>query len=158
MPGKPRQPRPAAVNRSRSPRPSTTRKHSRFAVSLPVRCTRLIRGAPKTWRGRTADVSGGGTAVLLPTRLPPGTHVAIEVRTAIGPMRVEAEVLWTRRVPERPGLVRHGLCMADRSEVFDLPIGVLLGQWLRSRMKRAAATGSRTRTGKRTPGQTKRRP
>jgi hypothetical protein len=158
MPGKPRQPRPAAVNRSRSPRPPTTRKHSRFAVSLPVRCTRLIRGAPKTWRGRTADVSGGGTAVELPTRLPPGTHVAIEVRTAIGPMRVEAEVLWTRRVPERPGLVRHGLCMADRSEVFDLPIGVLLGQWLQAYAKSTTVSGSRPQAAQQARGGSKRRP
>jgi hypothetical protein len=96
----------------------------------------MAEGTTSTWHGRTADVGGGGFAVELPTRLPPRTRVAIEVRTGIGPFRMEAEVLWTRRVAGQPDLVRHGLCLADRSEVLDLPVGVLLGQWLRGMARR----------------------
>jgi hypothetical protein len=113
--------------------PSATRvarRHARFVISLPVRCSRLASRTPHAWRGRTTDISGGGVAIELPTRLPPGTRVAIEVRTGIGPVRMESQVLWTRRLPGEAGLTRHGLCLADRSELLDLPIMVLLGQWL----------------------------
>jgi alkylation response protein AidB-like acyl-CoA dehydrogenase len=77
-------------------------------------------------------------AVDLPTRLPPRTRVAIEVRTGIGPLRMEADVLWTRRVAGKDGVTRHGLCLAGRSEVMDLPIHVLLGEWLKSLARREA--------------------
>ena len=112
------------------------RHHSRFGVSLPVRCTQVSGHAPGAWRGRTVNVSGGGLAVDLPTRLPPRTRVAIEIRTAIGPLRMEADVLWTRRVAGKVGATRHGLCLADRSEVMDLPIHVLLGEWLKGLARR----------------------
>ena len=129
------------------------RRHSRFLVSLPVRCTRVAGRTPGAWDGHTADIGSGGFAVELPARLPPGTRVAIEVRTGIGPLRMEAEVLWTRRVAGGAGLTRHGLCLADRSEVLDLPVGVLLGQWLQGLAKR-----ERTRGGKGSaPGQTRTR-
>ena len=111
---------------------------SRFGVSLPIRCTRVTGRAQGAWRGRTFNVSGGGLAVDLPTRLPPRTRVAIEVRTGIGPLRMEADVLWTRRVAGKDGVTRHGLCLAGRSEVMDLPIHVLLGEWLKSLARREA--------------------
>ncbi len=137
-----------------SPRPSAShenRLHSRFLVSIPVHCTRVVGRNPARFRGRTADVSGGGVAVELPTRLPPGTRVAIEFRTGIGPLRMETEVLWTRRVPGQEGLTRHGLCLAGRSELMDLPIHVLLGQWLqglaRRKAIRSAPAGTRARRG-----------
>ncbi len=122
------------------------RKHARFVVSLPVRCSRLAGHAPVAWRGRTTDVSGGGVAVELPTRLPPGTRVAIEVRTGIGPVRMESLILWTRRLPGSAGLTRHGLCLADRSELLDLPIMVLLGQWLGGVSRSKTARPPRTAT------------
>jgi hypothetical protein len=106
------------------------RRHSRFAMNLPVRVMRVTRGPAQAWRGHTSNVSGGGLAVELPTRFPPGSRVAIEVRTAIGPLRMEADVLWTQRVPGGDDLTRHGLCLAEHSEVIDLPIYALLGQWL----------------------------
>jgi hypothetical protein len=62
--------------------------------------------------------------------------VAIEIRTGIGPLRMETDVLWTRRVAGREGVIRHGLCLAGRSELLDLPIHALLGQWLRGLAKR----------------------
>jgi hypothetical protein len=117
---------------------SGDRHRSRFGVSLPVRCTRLTGRVPCAWLGRTANLSGGGLAVDLTTRLPPRTRVAIEIRTGIGPMRMEADVLWTRRVPGKAGVTRHGLCLADRSEVMDLPIHALLGEWLRGLARREA--------------------
>ena len=122
-----------------TPRPSTIsegRRHARFAARLPVRCRRLTARTSRTWRGRTADVGSGGIAVELPIRLPPGTVLAVEVRTGIGPLRMEAEVLWTRSVVGGSGLVRHGLCLADHSEVLELPVGTLLGQWLQGVAKR----------------------
>jgi len=76
--------------------------------------------------------------VDLPTRLPPGTRVAIEIRTGIGPLRMEADVQWTRRVAGKDGVTRHGLCLADRSEVMDLPIHALLGEWLQGLARREA--------------------
>ncbi len=82
-------------------------------------------------------MGGGGFAVELTTRLRPGSRVLIEVRTGIGPIRMEADVVWTRRIPGEAGIVRHGLALADRTEVLDLPIGVLLGQWLRGLARRA---------------------
>ena len=92
-------------------------------------------------------------AVDLPMRLAPGTRVAVEIRTGIGPMRMEADVQWTRRVAGRDGITRHGLCLADRSEVLDLPIHVLLGQWLGGLAKRegtkAARGGAQRRTRRR---------
>jgi hypothetical protein len=99
--------------------------------------------APRAWRGRTANVGGGGLAADLPTRLPPHTRVAIEVRTGIGPLRMEADVLWTRRVPGKEGVTRHGFCLAGRSEVLDLPIHVLLGQWLQGLARREAQQTAR---------------
>lgn len=114
------------------------RRHPRFGVSLPVRCTLATGRAPGAWRGRTADVSGGGLAVDLPTRLPPRTRVAVEIRTGIGPLRMEADVLWTRRVPGKDGITRHGFCLAGRSEIMDLPIHALLGQWLQSLARQEA--------------------
>jgi hypothetical protein len=113
------------------------RHHSRFAVSLPVRCSKATGRPSAEWRGRTANVGGGGLAVELPTRLRPHTRLAIEIRTAIGPMRVEAEVMWTRRLARPSALTRHGLCLAGRSEVLDLPIHALLGEWLRAVARRA---------------------
>ncbi len=117
---------------------SADRHHSRFGISLPVRCTRLTGRVPCSWIGRTANLSGGGLAVDLPTRIPPRTRVAIEIRTGIGPMRMEADVLWTRRIPGKAGVTRHGLCLADRSEVMDLPIHALLGEWLQTLARREA--------------------
>jgi hypothetical protein len=114
------------------------RLHSRFGVSLPVQCTRLTGRRPAAWRGRTANLSGGGLAVDLPTRLPPRTRVAIEIHTGIGPLRMEADVLWTRRVAGKEGVTRHGLCLAYRSEVIDLPVHALLGEWLQSLARREA--------------------
>ena len=114
------------------------RHHSRFGVSLPVRCERVTARVSCTWRGRTANVSGGGLAVDLPIRLPPRTRVVVEIRTGIGPLRMEADVLWTRRVSGKDGVTRHGLCMADRSEVMDLPIHAMLGEWLQSLARREA--------------------
>lgn len=110
-----------------------TRRHARFDVNLPVRCTRTSAKATESWRGRTANVSRGGLAVELPRRLAPATTVAVEVRTGIGPLRVEAEVVWTRRMTGRSGIVRHGLSFAHRSDLLDLPVGALLGEWLRGR-------------------------
>ncbi len=147
-------PKKPTSKRRGSPRPSASRDnrlHSRFLVSLPVRCTRVVGRNPARFRGRTADVSGGGLAVELPTRLPPGTRVAIEIRTGIGPLRMETEVLWTRRVPGQEALTRHGLCLAGQSELMDLPIHVLLGQWLQGLARRNATrtgpAGTRTRRG-----------
>lgn len=138
----------ASQSRARSAQTTwVARKHARFVVSLPVRCSRLAGQAPVAWRGRTTDVSGGGVAIELPTRLPPGTRVAIEVRTGIGPVRMESLIIWTRRLPGSAGLTRHGLCLADRSELLDLPIMVLLGQWLggMSRSKTARPHRASTR-------------
>ena len=104
------------------------RRYARFAVRLPVRCRRLAARTTRTWSGRTADVGSGGFSVELTTRLPPGTPLTVEVRTGIGPLWMEAEVLWTRCMPGRVGIIRHGLCLADRSEILDLPIGILLGE------------------------------
>ena len=129
--------------RSRATGTPTVRRHARFIVNLPVQCTRLSARSTGIVRGRTADVSGGGIAVELPTRLPPGTRVALEIRTGIGPLRMEADVLWTRRSPDRTDTIRHGLCLADRSELLDLPVNVLLGQWLRRRARREATPGAR---------------
>ncbi len=153
-------PKKSTSKKGGGPRPSATRDnrlHSRFLVSIPVRCTQVVGRNPTRFRGRTADVSGGGVAVEFPTRLPPGTRVAIEIRTGIGPLRMETEVLWTRRVPGQEGLTRHGLCLAGRSELMDLPIHVLLGQWLQGLARRKATRsayagaprGTRTRRGTR---------
>ncbi len=119
---------------SRVTRPHA-RRHVRFVVSLPIRCARISARATDSWRGRTTNVSRGGLAVELSKRLPPATAVAVEIRTGIGPMRMEAAVVWTRHVAGRNGLVRHGLCFADRSELLDFPVGVLLGQWLQRRAR-----------------------
>jgi hypothetical protein len=141
-------PRPGGTRRraqaeSRPAPVQLPRKHARFIVNLPVQCTRLSTRAMRSLQGRTVDISGGGFSVEMPTRLPPGTRVAIRLRTGIGPMRMEADVVWTRRVAGRPDMVRHGLCLADRSELLDLPVGVLLGQWLKRRAQREAASPPR---------------
>lgn len=120
------------------------RHHSRFGVSIPVRCTPLIGRAPRTWRGRTANVSGGGLAVDLPARLRPHTRLSVEIRTGIGSLRIEADVQWTRRVAGTERITRHGLCLAGRSEVLDLPIHALLGQWLQHLARREAIGAART--------------
>jgi hypothetical protein len=130
----------SAIPRRKTHRPAVheERHHSRFGATLPVRCTRVTARTPCAWRGRTANVGGGGLAADLPTRLPPRTRVAIEIRTGIGPLRMEADVLWTRRVTGKDGTTRHGLCLAGRSEVMDLPIHVLAGQWLQRLARREA--------------------
>jgi hypothetical protein len=125
----------------KTPRPAAAfgdRLHSRFGVSLPARCTRLTGRAPRAWRGRTANVSGGGLAVDLPIRLPPHTRVAIEIRTGVGLLRMEADVQWTRRVAGKDNVTRHGLCLPDRSGIMDLPIYALLGEWLQGLARREA--------------------
>ena len=81
----------------------------------------------------------------LTKRMPPSTPVTVEIRTGIGPIRLEAKVLWTRRLAHRAGLVRHGLCLANRSELLDLPVGVLLGQWLKRRAERESRHAPRAR-------------
>jgi hypothetical protein len=58
-------------------------------------------------------------------------------------MRMKAEIVWTRRVAGSAGLVLHGVCLAEHSDLLDLPIGVLLGQWLTSRARREAARPTR---------------
>jgi len=52
---------------------------------------------------------------------------------------MEADVLWTRRVGGQEGVTRHGLCLAGRSELLDLPIHVLFGEWLQDLAKRKPA-------------------
>jgi len=108
-------------------RPGARRQQSRFPASVPVECTGTGR-APFRLTGRTIDVGGGGVAVDLPRRLRRGTRLAVSVRTAIGAFRLAAEVVWTRRMADRQ--VRHGLCLSGRTHVVDLPVGVLLGEWL----------------------------
>jgi hypothetical protein len=119
-----------------------TRCYPRFPVALPVYCTERRRDTPRRWRGRTADVSGGGFAVELQERLRAGTRLTVELRTGIGPMHSEAEVLWARRVPGELARYRHGLRLAEGSELLDLPVGVLLGEWLR-KMARAETKTAR---------------
>ncbi|HSB82563.1 MAG TPA: PilZ domain-containing protein [Candidatus Methylomirabilis sp.] len=119
------------------------RRYARFAVRLPVRCRRLTARTTRTWSGRTADVGSGGFSVELPTRLPPGTPLVVEIRTGIGPLRMEVEVRWTRCILGRVGIIRHGLCLADRSEILELPIGTLLGEWLQGVAKREGKRGGR---------------
>jgi hypothetical protein len=148
--GKPGAAKPRRGQATTGPR---GRRHSRFSMSLPVRVTRATGKPARAWRGRTANLSGGGLAVELPTRLPPGTRVAIEVRTAIGPLRMEADVLWVRRVSGRDRVTRHGLCLADHSEVLDLPIHALLGQWLVGLARREEGGSVKRRR----PGRTRRR-
>jgi hypothetical protein len=84
--------------------------------------------------------------VELSSRLPPGTRVAIEIRTGIGPLRMEADVLWTRQVA---GGWRHPprSLPGGRIEVLDLPIHVLLGQWLQTvaRREKKRTQAARTR-------------
>jgi hypothetical protein len=138
--------RPRA-RRRQSGRPSEharrpARRGARFDVSLPVRCTRISARATESWRGRTANVSRGGLAVELPKRLSPATRVAVEVRTGIGPMRFEADVVWTRRVAGRSSLVRHGLSLPHRADLVDLPVGALLGEWLRGRAQLKSRSSS----------------
>ena len=120
--------------------PSETRRHLRFPVALAVKCTERGGQKPHHWRGRTADVSGGGFAVELPAKLAAGKKLNIEVRTGIGPMRLEAEVLWTRKVPGEGTLYRHGLRLAEGSEVLDLPVTVLLGDWLQKMARKQGKT------------------
>ena len=133
-------------DRSRPGRILAERHHPRFPARLPVRCSLVAGPAPRSWRGRTANVSGGGLAVELSCRLPPGTRVAIEIRTGIGPLRMEADVLWTRRVTGGVGVTCHGLCLAGGSEVLDLPIQVLLGQWLQTVARREKRRTQKVRT------------
>lgn len=64
--------------------------------------------------------------------------MAVEIRTGIGPLRMETDIMWARRVPGKEGATIHGLCLAGRSEVMDLPIHALLGQWLLGLAKREA--------------------
>ncbi len=132
--------------------PGEIRRHLRIPVALAVKCTEHTTREPRHWRGRTADVSGGGFAVELPTRLATGKKLSIEVRTGIGPMRLEAEVLWTRKLPEE-GHYRHGLRLAEGSEVFDLPVTVLLGEWLQemAREERRAVRPPRRAPGRSAP-------
>ena len=140
--------KPGAGKRSSGRRTMSVadRRHSRFAMNLPVRVMRVTGGPAQAWRGHTANVSGGGLAIELATRFPPGSRVAIEVRTAIGPLRMEADVLWTQRVPGGDNLTRHGLCLAEHSEVMDLPLYALLGQWLVGVAKREEAGMAMGRT------------
>ncbi len=121
------------------------RDQRRFAVRLPVRCARVTGRGPGPVRGRTANVSGGGLAVELPARLPPGTRVAIEIRTGIGPLRMETDVVWTRRVVGQDRVTRHGLCLAGRSELIDLPLHALLGEWLQSIARRQESPRAKAR-------------
>lgn len=128
---------------------SHARRYARFAIRLPVRCVRISARPTRSCRGRTTNVSRGGLALELPERLPPATKVAVEIRTGIGSMRMEADVVWTRRAAGRTGPVRHGLCLANQSELLDLPVGALLGQWLERRAageKRIPGRRQRTKT------------
>ena len=137
--------------------PATTlpdRHFSRFGVSLPVRCARLRGRVPRVWRGRTANVSGGGLAVDLSIRLPPHTRVAVEIQTGVGPLRMEADVLWTRRVAGKAGITRHGLCLPDQAGIMDLPIHALLGEWLRGIARQEEKELGRKRV--RAPGRARR--
>jgi len=86
-----------------------------------------------------AEIKAQFAAVDARSRIRPGSRVAIEVRTAIGPLRMEADVLWTQRIPGGDNLTRHGLCLAEHSEVIDLPLYALLGQWLVGVAKREEA-------------------
>lgn len=144
--------KPAAGKRGSRRRMATReeRNQPRFAVNLPVRCRAVPGRAGDAWRGRATDVGGGGLALDLPMRLAPGTRVAVEIRTGIGPLRMEADVLWTRRVTGRDGITRHGLCLAERSEVLDLPIHVLLGQWLHGLARREGTKAAQGRAQRRT--------
>jgi hypothetical protein len=131
---------------------SYVRRHARFAVYLPVQCVRISSRGTRSWRGRTANVSRGGLALELAERLPPATKVAVEIRTGIGPMRMEADVVWTRRTAGGTGAVRHGLCLANRSDLLDLPVGALLGQWLQRRAVSEKGTSQRRRPSRRRGG------
>jgi hypothetical protein len=118
-----------------------------------VKCTERVERNPNHWRGRTADVSGGGFAVELPAKLAAGKKLSIEVRTGIGPMRLEAEVLWARKVPGKVTLYRHGLRLAEGSEVLDLPVTVLLGEWLQKMARKVdKAPSASRRPARRAPG------
>ncbi|MBI4536950.1 MAG: PilZ domain-containing protein [candidate division NC10 bacterium] len=115
----------------RIPARGDARRHPRFPVALAVKITERMGEEPGCWRGRTADVSGGGFAIELPAKLDPGKKLKIEVRTGIGPLRLEAEVLWARKVAGRKEVFHYGFRLAEGSEVLDLPVSVLLGEWLR---------------------------
>ena len=134
-----------SARKSRTPddvAPPENRRHSRVVVSLPARCARVIGKASPALRGHTANLGGGGLALELQERLAPGSRVTVEIHTAIGPFRIEADVMWTRRLQGKEGVVRHGLCLAGQSELMDLPIHALLGRWLQGLARtRGASSG-----------------
>ncbi len=114
-----------------APQDMRGRQHARFVATIPVSCWRASARTSQIVRGRMADVSGGGIALDLPTRFRPGTRVRIEARSAIGPLQAEAYIRWTRRLPGDAERFRHGLRLPD-SELFELPLAVLLGRWLKA--------------------------
>ena len=123
-----------------TPQDMRGRQHARFPATIPVSCWRASARTSQIVRGRMANVSGGGIALDLPIRLRPDTRVRIEARSAIGPLQAEAYIRWTRRLPGDAERFRHGLRLPD-SELFELPLAVLLGRWL----KAFAATEQRPR-------------
>jgi len=138
-------PRSASTKSAAGPprRPASgaeVRRYPRFPANLPAVC-REVGGAGRRWRGRTADVSGGGFAIDLPIRLSRNTRLALTVRTAIGPLALEATVLWGRKAAAVPGSFRHGLQLPEEREGLDLPLTVLLGEWLRQMARRGKPAG-----------------
>ncbi len=99
----------------------------RLSVDMPISCRRKDLPGPSL-QGRAVDISRGGLSLCLPRVLPPGTELAVTLKTPGDPIRVEGSVVWAeapdrRRVGQ---LVSHGLRFTSVDWSISLAVGLLL--------------------------------
>lgn len=91
------------------------RRSHRFDIDVPITCCRKDNGDNLGGRAIAVNVSRGGFLVLLPTCVPVGTILELEVRTSTQSLKTEARVV--RSEDPRPnGLIPHGLAFVDSDE------------------------------------------
>lgn len=81
--------------------------------------------------GFILDISHGGAQVALMDQFPVGTRLGIFIIGDLGAILADAEVVWSRHVPETEDVAafEHGLRFLDPGPPLEEFVNLVTGQW-----------------------------
>lgn len=98
-------------------RGNATRRYRRLPMAAPMHCVLQGETSRPKYEGTLGDISRGGLMCLLPTKLPVGTAVALEIHARRGSVPLAGRIVWAGGGTDSP--IRHGI--AFRQELATDP-------------------------------------
>lgn len=113
------------------------RRQSRTPLGLHLVYSKGSLDEPRPLRdmrqGFVLDLSYGGAQVALIDQFPAGTRLGLFIIGDLGAIQVEAEVAWSRHVPETEDVAafEHGLRFLSRGPQLEQFVDLVTSQWKR---------------------------